>query len=181
MTNLLQVIQSIAVNAVNASNPASLCFGTVTNESPLEIRLNESTLTISGDAILLTESVVERKLTIDKHLHTLPDNVKKHTHPVNGNFNGTVGGAAASGTVNGNASASTDIGDKTDNTVLSVHWDEFGVSLDDKQITSSDEKVEIILTRKLEKDDKVIMLRLMGGQKFLVLSRVFKREDEDED
>lgn len=37
------------------------------------------------------------------------------------------------------------------------------------------------MTRALEKDDKVLMLRLMGGQKFVVLSRLFLREGEDDE
>lgn len=190
MSNLLQVIQSIAVNAVDATNPASLCFGTVTSANPLKIRLNESTLEVDSSVLILTESVVERKLTIDKHTHDIGSTVAGHEHPF-GNTPptgspavtapaGTAGGPC---TLGGKIQKSADLKNDTKvvDQVLSVHWSEYGVDLTDKQVKADDDKVVITMTRALDVDDKVIMLRLMGGQKFLILSRVFEMEGDDED
>lgn len=175
MSNLLQTIQSIAINAVAASNPASLCYGVVTSAKPLKIRLDESTLEISDSAVMLTESVVERKITIDKHNHTIGSALVSHQHSY----------VNAAGTTTDTASPIKTPGltDKNtvDNTVLSVHFSEFGQDLTDKQVESDSDKVTITTTRALEKDDKVLMLRLMGGQKFVVLSRLFLREGEDDE
>lgn len=188
MSNLLQVIQSIAVNAVDATNPASLCFGTVTSADPLKIRLNESTLEVDSSVLILTESVVERKLTIDKHTHNIGSTVAGHKHPFGAptptgslSVEAPPGGGAC--TLGGDIQKSSDLGDSTKvvDQVLSVHWSEYGVDLTDKQVKADKNKVVITMTRALDVDDKVIMLRLMGGQKFLILSRVFEMEGDDED
>lgn len=188
MSNLLQVIQSIAVNAVDATNPASLCFGTVTSADPLKIRLNESTLEVDSSVLILTEAVVERKLTIDKHTHDIGSTVAGHKHPFgNEPAGGSPQVAAPSGggacTLGGDIQKSSDLEDSTKvvDQVLSVHWSEYGVDLTDKQVKADGDKVVITMTRALDVDDKVIMLRLMGGQKFLILSRVFEMEGDDED
>lgn len=172
MSNLLQTIQSIAINAVAASNPASLCYGVVTSARPLKIRLDESTLEISDAAVMLTEAVVERKITIDKHNHTIGSALANHQHSYV-----SASGAPATTTATGQISGETTV----DNTVLSVHFSEFGQDLTGNQVKSESDKVIITMTRALEKDDKVLMLRLMGGQKFVVLSRLFLREGEDDE
>lgn len=187
MSNLLQVIQSIAVNAVDATNPASLCFGTVTSANPLKIRLNESTLEVDSSVLILTESVVERKLTIDKHTHDIGSTVASHEHPFGTPPTGSPKVSAPPGggtcTLAGKIQKSSDLKDDTKvvDQVLSVHWSEYGVDLTDKQVKADKDKVVITMTRALDVDDKVIMLRLMGGQKFLILSRVFEMEGDDED
>lgn len=171
MSNLLQVIQNIAVNAVDASNPASLCYGIVTSAKPLKIRLDESSLEISDSAVMLTESVVERKITIDKHNHTIGDGLLMHGHVV------TVTQGSGTAANSADITASTAV----DDTVLTVHYSEFGQDVTDNQVNEENDKVTITLTRALDKDDRVLMLRLMGGQKFIVLSRIFLREGEDDE
>lgn len=54
------VIKNIAVNAMNAENPASLVFGSVESTAPLKIRINQK--------LLLTEEFL-----------FLSDNVRNHT------------------------------------------------------------------------------------------------------
>lgn len=166
MSNLLQTIQSIAINAVAASNPASLCYGVVTSAKPLKIRLDESTLEISDAAVMLTESVVERKITIDKHNHTIGSALVSHQHMY-------VNAAGAPTATTATTPPSLKAKDTVDDTVLSAHFSEFGQDLTDKQVEADSDKVTITMTRALAKDDKVLMLRLMGGQKFVVLSRLF--------
>lgn len=42
-----------------------------------------------------------------------------------------------------------------------------------KKLPLSKDKKYIILNRALEKGDKVLLLRVQNGQKFIVLSRIF--------
>lgn len=175
MSNLLQTIQSIAINAVAASNPASLCYGVVTSAKPLKIRLDESSLEISDAAVMLTESVVERKITIDKHNHTIGSALVSHQHY----YVNAAGAPTATTAIEPTPALTAE--DAVNNTVLGVHFSEFGQDLTGKQVESDSGKVTITMTRALEKDDKVLMLRLMGGQKFVVLSRIFLREGEDDE
>ena len=50
--------------------------------------------------------------------------------------------------------------------------------LSDSPVDSDDDRIIFTLNRALEKDDKVIMLRVSSGQRFIVLSRIFTRSDE---
>ena len=172
MSNLLTTIQSIAVNAVKSTNPVEFCYGTVTKANPLTVRLNENTLEIYGSSLILTEPVVEKKLTIDKHTHMIGNDVGGHTHK----FTYTDQGTPVVSTTNGPnnpMSATTEIVNK----VLSGVCNEFG---EDLPVESDSEKIVITLNRGLEKGDKVIMLRVYSGQRFIILSRIFTRQDEDD-
>lgn len=167
MSNLLTTIQSIAVNAVKSTNPVEYCFGTVTSINPLKVRLNESTLEVWGDTLMLTSAVVERKLTIKKHTHKIGSTVATHTHQFTGQ--GAVG-------VPTGIDETTEIVD----TVLDAFVNEHGDTDNHLPVDSDDKKIVVTINRGLQKDDKVIMLRVCGGQKFVILSRVFKRDDESE-
>lgn len=70
MPNLLSIIQNIAVNAVKSTNPMSFTYGTVTSASPIRIRIDQSTINLEGESLILTTPVIERKLVINKHSHT---------------------------------------------------------------------------------------------------------------
>ena len=169
MSNLLTTIQSIAVNAVKSTNPVEYCFGTVTSINPLKVRLNESTLEVWGDTLMLTSAVVERKLTIKKHTHEIGTKLATHTHQFTGQ--GAVG-------------VPTGIGETTKivDTVLDAFVVEHGDTDNPLPAEPDEDKNKIVVTinRGLQVNDKVIMLRVCGGQKFVILSRVFKRDDESE-
>ena len=183
MSNLLTVIQQIAVNAVQSTNPMEYRIGTVTSADPLKIRLNDSTLEISGSSILLTEPVVEKKITIQKHTHKIGATIANHTHVVGTppfTVTGTsVSGGAVEGTATGTAPKTNDFNEDTTivDTVLEAKCTEFGVDL---PIDSDSDKIVFTTNRALEKDDKVLMLKVSGGQQFIVLSRIFRRDDEIE-
>ena len=180
-SNLLTTIQSIAVNAVQSTNPMQYCYGTVTNADPLKIRLNDTTLEITGNSILLTESVVEKKITIQKHTHKIGSTIADHTHIVTPEDLTVIAapapttppGPSVSGTVPKTIDFSKDT--KVINTVVDAKCTEFGKDL---PVDRNDERIVITTNRALEKDDKVLMLRVSAGQRFIVLSRVFTRSDE---
>ena len=183
MSNLLTVIQQIAVNAVQSTNPMEYRIGTVTSADPLKIRLNDSTLEISGSSILLTEPVVEKKITIQKHTHKIGATIASHTHIVTPT-DLTVIAAPAPTTppgpsVSGVVPATNDFNKDTTiiDTVLDAKCTEFGVDL---PIKSDSNKIVFTTNRALEKDDKVLMLKVSDGQQFIVLSRIFRRDDEIE-
>lgn len=208
-SNLLTTIQAIAVNAVNSTKPMEFCFGTVTSADPLKIRLNDSTIEISGNSILLTEPVVEKKITIKKHNHTEGESLVDYT--ATGNSGAPILFAPKGVEVyipSGNQPPYTDddehkgqgnnpqwkinpaIPDPTtlplkhthaiNTSTLDAFVTEFGENLpvDPETYTQSGDQVIITMNRALEKDDKVIMLRVSSGQRFIVLSRIFTRSDE---
>ena len=180
--NLLTTIQSIAVNAVKSTVPTEYCYGTVTNANPLSIRLNESTLEISGESIVLTEPVVEKKITIQKHTHMIGNAVGTHTHDIKGVIVTTpesppppIPPLTPIGTAKGNTLIPNEITANTEivDTVLDVVCTEHGFDL---PTDSNSERIVVTTNRALEKDDKVLMLRVSGGQIFIVLSRLFEHE-----
>lgn len=63
MPNLIQIIKKAAVEAVEASNPTKVLFGTVTNANQLAIKV-EQKFTITKEFIVLTESVKKNGLSV---------------------------------------------------------------------------------------------------------------------
>lgn len=179
MPNLLTTIQEIAVNAVKSTNPVEFRYGTVTNADPLKIRLSDSTIEISGDSIILTVGVVEKKITIKKHTHEIGSTIAGHTHSATLALSGTAGEIPLSGTASGTTSPTTDFNSQTEivNTVVEAVCKEFGQDL---PVDSNNDEITFTINRGLEKGDKVIMLKVSGGQRFIVLSRIFTRSDETE-
>lgn len=211
-SNLLTTIQSIAVNAVKSTNPMEYCFGTVTSADPLKIRLNDSTIEISGNSILLTEPVVEKKVYIKAHNHTENEALVDYT--ATGNLGAPVlfaplgidlyipnpnydpsqprtdtDEAKGTGTnpmyiLNPAVPTPTTLPLKhlhgINTSTLDAWVTEFGEKLpvDPEQYEQSGDQVIITMNRALGKDDKVIMLRVSSGQRFIVLSRIFTRSDE---
>lgn len=168
------------MNAVQSTNPMQYCYGTVTNADPLKIRLNDTTLEITGNSILLTESVVEKKITIQKHTHKIGSAIANHTHIVSAppfSVVGAVPAGAAAPTAAGTVPKTNDFDQNTEivTTVLEAVCTEFGENL---PVDRDDERIVITTNRALEKDDRVLMLRVSAGQRFIVLSRVFTRPDE---
>lgn len=169
MSNLLTVIQGIAVNAVQSTIPVQYCFGTVTKEDPITIRLNDGTIEISGKSILLTEPVVEKKITIQKHNHQWGDDLLKHVHSY---INPAGSPTPTSPPLNAETQTPITLAN-VDDKVISGVCTEHGTDL---PTDSNSDRIVITINRKLEKDDKVLMLRVSSGQKFIVLSRLFEHE-----
>lgn len=179
MSNLLTTIQSIAVNAVKSTSPVEYCIGTVTSDNPLKVRLNDSTLEVWGDTLLLTSAVVERKLTIKKHNHGIGDELKDHVHAYE--CQGApllTSGPALKSPPSTAAVPVPFVTNRDDYEVLDAFVTEHNDEDLDAEIDS--DKIVVTINRALQKGDKVIMIRVCGGQKFVILSRIFKRDDETE-
>ena len=62
MTKLTALIKKIAIDAINASKPTTVCFGTVTAINPLSIRISQ--LIELSPATLIQTSAVKDKLAV---------------------------------------------------------------------------------------------------------------------
>lgn len=164
MGNLLTTIQKIAVNAVNATNPVSFYIGTVTSVSPLKVRIHNTTLEVDQDCLLLSSSVVEKKITINSHDHPIGSALANHIHP----YTDTPAGPSTT-------SPSTDLaGAKVDAITLEGSCIEHGEALNVEQ---KDGNLVITYNRALQKDDKLLMMKVSNGQQFVILSRVFEHKE----
>lgn len=130
---LKDVLYQMMAENREASQPADLRVGTVTAVGPLEITINTSMAPLRAGILLLTASVVEKKIPVLQH---------NHTNPEGGNT--------------GDALLQSEIVCQENGQPLPV------------------EGGYIILNRALEVGDRVLLLRVQNGQKFIVLSRVFE-------
>lgn len=174
-------IQKIAQGVVESSAACDgqLFTGTVSSANPLKIKLGEASgsIEIDGDDIILTQSVVSKKIYIKKHTHKIGSVIAGHTHP----FQYTDTGVPVQSVTN----PSTDINQTTKviDTVLDAWCTEYGHKLPVNPETYNQDGEQIVITinRGLEKGDKVIMSRVSHGQQFVVLSRYFEVDKPGED
>lgn len=131
-----------------ALQPTDVAVGTVTRADPLEITINTAMAPLRREVLYLTQSVVEKKLPVLAHTHSTTG--LEHIH--------TVGSSTTAGALNGTYQSSESLGD------LAVL--ENGSPLPAKN-------GYIILNKGLAINDKVLLLRVESGQKYIVLSRIF--------
>ena len=157
--SLSQALYQMMQDNQAAGHPTDLRVGTVTSESPLEITTNTQSAPLKGPVLILTESVVEKKIPVLEHRHHINTLGHSHTCPDGGTSTDLTGSYP---TLYSLRSQGAD-GDQTQNVVCYEHGKPLPV-----------EDGYIILNRKLEVGDKVIMLRVENGQRFIVLSRYFE-------
>lgn len=144
---LIDVVQQIVSRTMKASGLADLVIGTVTKTKPLEVTEQNVRDPIPAAALLLTAAVVEKKIPLLAHRHDVA-----HTHSVQDTYTG--GGTCGQGGSCGDA-------------LESVACLEHGQVLPVRD-------GYLLLNRGLETGDKLLLLRVLGGQSYLVLSRIFK-------
>jgi len=90
MPNLIEIIKMAAVDAVKASNPAAIVFGTVTSISPLKVNI-EQRLTLDESHLVLSSLVSD--FEVDVTLNHATENTSggtgdssfaSHNHAVTG-------------------------------------------------------------------------------------------------
>ena len=159
---LKDVLYQMMQENMAAGQPTDLRVGTVTSEEPLEITINPAMAPLRRRQLYLTEPVVEKKIPVLTHKHYISTLTHTHTAP------GEATGPALEGSYLGEDSLVSE---------------GFNAILQDQDIVCWENGKElpiedgfIILNRKLETGDKVLLLRVQSGQKFIVLSRIFEEE-----
>lgn len=185
--NLAETVYLMVQKSMKAAQLTDLRVGTVTSAAPLEITIDPAMPPIPSSILYLTSAVVEKKIPILSHSHGV--NGLSHTHSVTGlshqhstgglshahtvtggNTGSALGGSYASdqqltGTYNTSSALSEDV----------TSTDALGsVSCIENGVTLPVENGYIILNRALTAGDKVLLLRVQNGQKFIVLSRIFE-------
>lgn len=158
--NLLDALQMVSAQNMSASQPSDLETGTVTGVNPLEVTRDIQQQAIRQEVLYLTESVVEKKIPILDHNHYAINLGHTHTCP-----DGTTSEALTGRYLTEAYSLVSEGYDATEQTQDIVCW-EHGEKL-------PIEDGFIILNRKLEVGDKVLLWRVLNGQKFVIISRVF--------
>ena len=156
---LLDAIMLTSQASQQASQPTELVLGTVTSALPLEISINNMQAPLRSQVLYLMEPVIEKKIPVLDHIHHI--NSLSHTHS---EYHGTTGSGLTGSYPTLTSLVSTGANsDQTQNIICYEHG---------KPLPIKDGF--IILNRALEVGDKVILLRVQHGQKFIVLSGVFE-------
>lgn len=134
---LAEQLYGMMQKSMDASLPADFCVGTVVSAEPLEISISTMQAPLRRSVLVLTEPVVEKKIPILQHTHSIRDTY-------------TGGGSCGDALLQGQ-----------------ILCTEFGDPL-------PVENGYIILNRALAAGDKVVLLRVNHGQRYLVLSRIFE-------
>lgn len=141
--DLKDILYQMMAENREASQPADLRTGTVTAVNPLEITINTAMAPLRAGVLLLTAAVVEKKIPILQHAHTID---------VQDTYTG-----------GGTATCSQEL--LTSQIICYENGKPLPV-----------ENGYIILNRALEVGDRVLLMRVQNGQKFIILSRVFEQE-----
>lgn len=150
--DLLKIIKQAAINAVDATKPVNIVFGTVISTSPLQIQV-EQKLTLGKEQLVIAKHLTNYSTTMNIYMNTdsktvsfnfshehnvslKTDKQENHTHNVNGN------------TDNKELEKS-----KTHNHTISGNFN-------------------VIIKNGLLVGETVILVRMQEGQKYIVLDRI---------
>lgn len=186
--DFLDALHGVIEGSMKAYGLSDLTFGTVTSVRPLAIKISEAMPPLPAAVLHLTQAVIEKKIPILAHRHTTAG--LRHSHQVEGlDHEHTLSGLSHS-----HSSSEGDVGSAlggsypTGQALTGGYPTGYGLIPDvypsDLQLENiacyeQDEPLPvkdgyIILNRGLEPGDRVLMLRVMRGQQFVVLSRVME-------
>lgn len=139
-SELLNTMKKAASEAVEAGKPVNVCFGKVTNTSPLQILVDQK-MTLGASQLVLSRNVTEYTTMVTVQWETEKETTT-HKHDVEG------------------SDSEGDTIDLTTGTQSAKHKHDIEGT---KQMT---------VHNQLEKGEEVILLRMQGGQKYIVLDRI---------
>lgn len=157
--DLLNTIKKAATEAVEASKPVAILFGKVTSASPLKINV-EQKMTLSDAQLILTRNVTDYNInmTVDHTTGTTNLNANhSHNASVEVNVNSTISPNDNNARITNNVNASVEI----ENASINLNHSH-----------SYKGKKSFTVHNSLVQGDEVILLRMQGGQKYIVLDRV---------
>ena len=81
-SEFLKLIKQAAVEAVEAGNPAAICYGQVTSASPLKILVDQK-MTLGSAQLVVPEHLTDYEIEVTvKDWNT--ETASSHTHPIKG-------------------------------------------------------------------------------------------------
>lgn len=185
---LARVIKAIAAGQEDASKPTTLEFGEVVSEeyAPLEIQIHDK-LVLDEDFLELTNAVKDHWVDVEIYMETIDDNdlsefqANHYSNVDIQNANTDIQNANVS-KINGNNAMfnghmhTGNLGAPTSPPVPQPMSDVANESKEAKRHTSHLHNIagrkKIRVYNGLHKGEKVILLRMRGGQKYLVLDRL---------
>lgn len=159
--DIVEAILRLNMASGDAAQPTDLQIGTVVKTPPedaLEITVSTAMAPLRQEVLYLAEPVIEKKIPLLKHRHKF-----QHTHTgVHGPTKDPLPEPYTEYSL---------LSDGSDSTVQDADirgWE------NGKVLELSKDGKYIILNPALKAGDKVLLLRVQSGQKFIVLSRVYE-------
>lgn len=142
---LVKSVKKAAVDAVDASKPVNVCFGTVESVNPLAINV-EQRMTLRSPQLVLSRNVTDYSVCVTVNWQT-----ESHSQPAS---QGQAGETKPGG--------------------IPEHTHEFETAGSSGMTHAHpvSGRKEITVHNALEAGEKVILLREQGGQKYIVLDRI---------
>lgn len=160
VADIIQTIKKAALDAIGNSSPTSVMYGIVTNIKPLEIQI-EQKLILTSEFLILTKNVIDYEIEVSINWDTQESNINTtHTHNINGNIevNSIIEPETQNQSINNQIINNLEIENKD---IESIH---------EHLITG---KKKITIHNALKQNEKVILLQQQGGQKFIVLDKIY--------
>ena len=139
---LLNTIKQTATEANDASKPVQVCFGKVTSSSPLQILVDQK-MTLDSSFLVLTRNVTDFTTMVTVQWATEKEEAT-HKHQLK--------------------NISTDDGAK----IVSAYTE----TQNAKHTHDIEGTKQMTIHNALEKGEEVVLLRMQGGQKYIVLDRI---------
>lgn len=161
MPNLLETIQEIIKNTNNSLQLADVLFGTVTSASPLKIQV-EQKLELTEEFLVLTKNVVDYTVNVTLNGWNTESASLSNSHTHTGSVDVSVSSEISP----------NDNDAKINNTVSSnLNINSATIDLSHRHTITGTKSITI--HNALSRGDKVILIQQMGGQKFVVLDKVY--------
>lgn len=160
--NLAETLYKMMQDSMKAGQLTDFVSGTVTSENPLEITCDATMQVLKAPVLILTEPVIEKKIPVLTHKHYISTLTHTHTCPTGATSPGLTGQYLGEDSLVSEGASTT------------LQQEDIVCYENGKALPIEDGY--IILNRKLEEGDRVVMLRVNAGQRFIVLSRVFEQE-----
>ena len=163
-TELLEIIKKASKEVMEASNPAGILFGTVTNVSPLEINV-EQKMTLSQEFFILTKNVIDYTVDVTMNWNTNTRSLNaNHTHSGSADVSVNSKATMSPNPENANITINNEI-----NSNISI--DQTNINLSHNHSITGTKSLTI--HNGLKVGDKVILIQVQGGQRYIVLEKVY--------
>lgn len=193
--DLIDTLHGIVEGSMNAYGLSDLAVGTVTSAEPLEVTVREAMAPLPQEVLWLTAAVIEKKIPVLGHEHITKGFRHRHTVSGLGHSHGISNLGHAHDAPEGTTGSALNGAYQTGEGLGGEHLTNEALTPD---AYTSDKRLEdivcyedgkplpvkdgyIILNRGLAVGDKVLMLRVMRGQQFIILSRIFERGERGGD
>ena len=163
-SELLQTIKKAAKEAVDSSNPCGILFGTVISINPLQINV-EQKMTLDRQFLILTKNVVDYNVDVSMNWNTSSKTLNaNHSHSISGDIS-----------INSNATISPN---ENNAKITITNETQNNLSIEQKNINlSHSHEIEgtktLTIHNALKNGDKVILIQIQGGQKYIVVDKVY--------